>query len=167
MPRKVTCSDKLSQDINTKIFERNIPSQQLEVLFNSTPKSTRYTSFHAIDDNLSNVPTKITTYDNFDNTKIFYPGTAKSPWTGYVNNVDTEMTLRNQFFALPNSNRATYVPSSNSNLYKTMIKSNNKIPGNFKLLFNKEDFNKTNTSETQYAPNLFNNHTRVERNTYV
>ena len=53
----------------------------------------------------------------FNTEQSFYPGTQKGPWSGMASNVNLESELRNQTVALQNNPMATYVPSSNSDLY--------------------------------------------------
>jgi len=95
--------------INTRISNRNIPSQELEPLLSFYPKSTKYIQQPIIDSRNTPNTKKYETYS----TRAFNPGN-KSPWQGYVNAINIETELKNQ---VPVSRSNVYVPTSTSDLY--------------------------------------------------
>ena len=93
----------------------------------------------------------------------YYPGTYKGPFTGFVNNIDNESILRNQFFALQNNEQSVYVPSSKSDMYEVNVVGSN-IEQPHKDLFmepNLASFN-PNPNNEKVGFNLFNNYTRQQ-----
>ena len=101
------------QMINTRISNRNIPSQELEPLLSCYLKSTKYIQQPILDSR--NIP-NTKKYETYSTTQTFNPGN-KSPWQGYVNAINIETELKNQLFPLSWSNKNVYVPASTSDLY--------------------------------------------------
>ena len=99
------------------------------------------------------------TYGTYSTKSVFNPGNAQAPWSGFSNNINTESTLRNQFFALQNCEQSEYVPSSNSDLYQTKI-DYKPVQQNHPLLFEKSDLAPFNPNTDNIGNSLFNNHTR-------
>jgi len=145
--------------INDKIYERNIPSINPQILLDSRPNATKYTHLAVYDDKpLSTV--------SFEKRKLynvnedFLPGTS-GPVSSYIVNVDDESGLRNMFFALQKNDRAEYLPNTDSDMYKVEI-SGKKINNNHKLL----SYNNIENCKSQKIPKslmddgLFNNSTR-------
>jgi len=95
---------------------------------------------------------------------VFNPGNAKAPWSGYASNVNQESELRNQIYALQDCSAATYVPSSNSSLYKVKWHNSTPVSQPFPDLFKKEnfcDFN-PNPDPKMVGYSMFNNATRQQ-----
>jgi len=136
------------QLINTRISERNIPSQELPPLLSFYPKSTKY---HSIVDYKVITNTKLKDYEIFNTTQVFNPGT-KSPWHGYVNAIDVESELKNQIFQLNRSSKNVYVPSSTSVLYKHPTMNSTQVVS-YSFLNNPPLYTKDKKS-------TFHNHTR-------
>ena len=143
--------------VNNRIYERNIPSKNLQPLFSMRPVSTKQAVMPIFDERpTERVP--INVYPTFSTQDTFYPGDLDAPWAGFANHVNTESDLRNQYFALQRADQAVYVPNSNSDLYNTTIQEK----GNCKehpLLFAQHNFNQD--------PNLrpaegMHNHTRQQ-----
>lgn len=103
---------------NIEIYERNIPSINLETYISPIPESTKY--------NYPDLKGTKRTKDleahqfrrrsNYDQKYIFNPGSS-APWKGYSSHIDDESVLRNQTTALQKCSQNMYVPSSNSDLY--------------------------------------------------
>ncbi len=170
MPR-IPLNDKRTQELNSKIFERNIPSHTIDPLFSPKPMNTRYTKMNVYDNNEHNVQTPITTNKQYQTSQVFFPGNRKPHWTGFVTNVDTESTLRNQFFALQKCDQSVYVPSSTSDLYvnktldnKINNSQNESLVKEDNLMFREFSFNTFNPNIFNSGTLLFNNSTRVQRN---
>jgi hypothetical protein len=100
----------------------------------------------------------------------FNPGNDRAPVYGYINNVDKEMQLRNQFFALQKGgDKGTYIPSSNSDLYNSTVYAAKgqyeNTGGSHPLLFNKLDLNvplHPNVANNNIGKDRFFNHTRTQ-----
>lgn len=133
------------QMINTRISNRNVPSQLLEPLLSFYPKSTKYTQ-PIIDSR--NIPA--VKYDTYT-TQVFNPG-SRSPWQGYVNSINIESGLKNQLFPLSRANENVYVPKSTSDLYKYPTLSTN-----YTLI------NEPTTTYKKNTQSIFNNFTRSQK----
>ena len=111
--------DRLGE-INTRISERNIPSAALRPSFNVRPISSKYAMMPILETRPApTVP--LQSYQQFSTEAVFNPGNSKAPWRGWAERVNVESSLRNQYFALQRSDRAVYVPNSDSDLYKVSI----------------------------------------------
>ena len=152
-------SDETHKYFNQKRSQRNIPSESLEVLYRTVPMSTRYTKFHAVD-----APAKAyADYPIYNIQNTFNPGNDKGPWSGFVTHVDTESSLRNQFFALQKCDQGKYIPDSKSDLYKVDVPIEQN-PMNHPYLFQTSTLGRTSHTEINPAVNMFHNHTREQRN---
>jgi hypothetical protein len=101
-------------ELNKRLETRNVPSAPLQPLFDLRPTMTRYTWFQTVDPKMPgqvNYP--------YDPKEVFNPG--RGPVSYFMQNVDTESTLRNQFFALQKSPQKEYVPELNSSLYENAM----------------------------------------------
>ena len=143
---------------NERLFERNIPSTNLQPQYGIIPVSTKYSMLPIVDQR-KKVTVPLHKYNNFNVDTVFNPGNSKSPWSGYANNVNLESTLRNQFFALQKCEQSEYVPSSKSDLYNTKI-DYRPVQQNHPLLFEKQDFNHFNPNVHNIGNEFFNNSTR-------
>ena len=79
-----------------------------------------------------------------------------------MQNVDFESGLRNQYFSLQKCDQSLYVPSSNSDLYKSTIVQEKIYNESHPLLFKTEQFKNMNNSKE--SKQIFNNGTRFQRN---
>ena len=146
-------------NINNKIYERNLPSGDLKPYISQHPLGTKYTKFLILENNSSNNDI----VDNYNNYKTFYPGTRKAPFNGFSNKIDDESILRNQVYKLQKSDLNVWAPSSGSDLYNNHLNENNIYRGNNHLLFNTESFNDFNPNyNINIGSELFNNSTRVQ-----
>lgn len=99
-------------ELNKKIYERNIPGQNMQPNFSFRPQSTKYSHFQVIDQDIkSKVP--LMTYD-----KVKYNPGQRGPTNEYFQKIDLESELRNQVYALQKDSQHYYVPSVNSDLYR-------------------------------------------------
>jgi hypothetical protein len=149
-----------NEEFSERMFNRNIPSSNIDVQFSMRPISTKYTLMPVIDQyKQSNVPIIISTTYNVG--KVFNPGNDMGPWNGYSNNVDIETLLRNQTFALQNCDQSVYVPSSTSDLYNSdNIETNQMQP--YPKLFEPAMFDNFNPNSHNLGNNVFNNSTRQQ-----
>lgn len=160
---------ELNNMTNDKMFSRNIPSKPLQPYFNVAPVCTKYSVLPILDVRKRNFEPLIS-HPNYDLLNTFNPGSRQAPWSGYASNVNDESVLRNQIYALQHSSQATYVPSSNSELYNTsnLVNVNAELP-QFSLLFKEEHFNPTanlNVKTHDKTHVFFSNHTRQQLNNY-
>jgi hypothetical protein len=124
-------------ELNTRLGSRQFPDIALQPNFEPRPLSTKYTF------NPSYSKPTVRIQRNVDHVVElnFNPGSSRAPPQGFLNNIDKETILRNQVFALQHgADQAIYVPSSNSDLYKTTIVSTPGEPQPFPSLFSKSQF---------------------------
>tara|TARA_Y100000389_G_scaffold201934_1_gene245882 strand:+ start:1003 stop:1509 length:507 start_codon:yes stop_codon:yes gene_type:complete len=154
---------KKNDAINTKIFERNIPSNNLQMNFSSRPVQTKYCLLPVLD-NKTMGEVKINNCEIYNSENTFFPGTDKPHFNGFSTCVDKESTLRNINFPLQRADQAKYIPSSTSDLYENpinFITNDNNLNNN--LLFKSEEFNDFNPNIShKIGNNIFNNSTRVQ-----
>ncbi len=114
-----------TEELNNRIYERNIPSHTLEHHFGSRAAPTRQVKFPSVDIHRSAIDTNelIHQHPMYQQEYMFLPSTtARGPFAGYASNVDRESVLRNQIYAAQkNDDRSAFVPSSESDLYNTII----------------------------------------------
>ena len=131
--------------MNNKIYERNIPSHALKPNFDFRPQPTKYSEFQIIDQDIN--PANTMHYSK----PSFNPG-SRGPTDDFLEKIDLESYLRNQYMALQRSSQAVYVPNSNSDLYHN--------PMNYE----KEYMAYSATTQREVCkkldPNIFHNSTR-------
>ena len=159
------CNLFRNEELNLRIAERNVPSNDLAPQFSMRPVSTKYSLMPIID---PIVESKVTINHlppyNIQNT--FNPGTSQGPWSGFSNNVNDESKLRNQFFALQNCPHTSYIPSTTSDMYNVKVEGK-PIPQTHPELFRNEEFSDFNPNICNTGYNLFNNCTRQQLKDYV
>lgn len=160
---KITCNDPRTQELNERIFGRNLATGPVDVAYGIPSISTKYTTLHVYDAP-NNVPTQIVQAPVYNSSQNFLPGDRKPHWAGFSTNVDTESNLRNQFFSLQKCDQREYVPSSNSDLFKLNVETKNDNKMEHSLLFKNDEFDNFNPNTNNIGNDLFNNHTRVQRN---
>jgi len=146
------CNIDYDNEINKRMNTRQFPSQSLPPLFDVRAVSTKYTFFQTVEER----PTTKTlplTYKKYNPESTFNPGT-RAPVDFFIDNIDTESKLRNQFMALQKSNQSVYVPELTSSLY------NNKYEYKKSQNVMETDCNKSINTNTHLATNTFNNFTR-------
>jgi len=158
------CSSQITDSINRRIYDRNIPSAPLQPYLSVRPVMTKYSLMPIVDprkpihEPMEQLPT-------YSPHAVFNPGNTQSPWSGFSSSINTESELRNQIFALQNCSQAVYVPNSNSDLYHVQFKNiTNQKQQPFPGLFSKEIFSPVNPNPSPSAVGfeLFNNNTRVQ-----
>ena len=153
---------KIHQETNSRIYDRNIPSQMLQPYLDVRPVMTKYAYFPIVEPRKSNsVP--LTVQPTFNPHKIFNPGNTTSPWSGFASNVNVESELRNQIYALQKCSQSVYVPSSKSDLYNYGF-TPNPTPQSHSLLFQNESFSQFNPNPDSktVGTGMFFNSTRVK-----
>ena len=156
-----------TQDIDERLYARNIPSAPLQPYLEARSVSTKYSILPVID---YRRPVSVALHQDptYQITQTFNPGNTRSPWSGFATQVNTESILRNQVYANQNCSAATYIPSSKSNLYKVhWTNSNSKqTPNEHPYLFEESHFAPHNPIENSHnvGRSLFNNATRTQLN---
>ena len=149
---------------NLRIYERNIPSQLLQPYLSVRPVMTKYSLMPIVDPRAPiNVPME--QLPIYNSEKVFNPGNATAPWSGYASNVNVESDLQNRIFALQKCSQAVYVPSSNSDLYQFGFKPNNETAQPFPNLFKDEHFSDFNPNPENIGFGVFQNATRQQLKT--
>jgi len=136
-------------ELNIRIESRNIPSAPLQPLYDFRPVMTKYTWFQSIEEK-SIVPTK---HYEYAPSKVFNPGN-RAPINYFLQNIDKESTLRNQFMALQKSDQKEYVPDLNSTLYDNPMA----YTPNY---FSPTQSTNVNANNCQKDTSLFYNHIRT------
>lgn len=140
----------INDNVNVKLYNRNVPSDFLETQLSARPLSTKYNLNPSKNQDYKD--NKI--YKNFDIKHTFNPGT-QGPWSGFAKHVNDESILKNQIFALQRSSQSVWIPSSNSDLYENHLPPMDSGLLMFKKLPPKED-----TSKALNEKSYWNNHTR-------
>ena len=155
-----------TDELNARQFERTRPDQPLPPNFDPRPVLTKYSIFPMLD---ARMPATVPIQPNYDYSlynNFTPPVMSVGPVSGYINKVDTENTLRNQYFALQKgADQSSYVPSANSDLYNVYVPSSPSVQP-FPGLFTKPQLDQTVHPNMQGNPNIgrdiFNNYTRVQ-----
>lgn len=152
-------------ELNDRISDRQFSDRALEPHYDPRPVPTKYSRFPIVDRRKA-MKEKEKTYNEYMIDQNFAPITEKGPFSGYVNNIDHENSLRNQYFALQrDSVHNQYIPSTDSDLYNvTIVSKPTEQP--FKDLFSPNIFDKTIHPNMSNAPpignDIFFNHTRTQ-----
>jgi hypothetical protein len=153
---------EIHKQTNNRIYDRNVPSQLLQPYLDVRPVMTKYSYFPIVDPRKQiNVPfAQLPTYNVH---QVFNPGNTQSPWSGFASNINIESELRNQIYALQKCSQATYVPSSNSDLYAYKFKPTSHANPH-EMLFRTETFDSfnPNPSESICGTSIFFNSTRCQ-----
>lgn len=132
----------LHHQINTTLYNRNIPSHNLQPYLEVRPVPTKYVVLPTGDQRQTSQLIQQPTY--FTN-KVFNPGDT-APWSGYNVNLETDMRLRG------------FTPDSKSDLFKYNSKPNTIVAAvPHPLLFKEERFSGGSVEKDSL---LFNNATR-------
>ena len=153
-----SCNHGRVDEINNRMSERNIPSASLQPQYSIRPVSTKY-GYMQVLDQYKKPNVALNNYQPYSTKAIFNPGNAQAPWNGFSNNINVESQLRNQFFALQRCEQAEFVPSSDSDLYKTTV-SYKAVKQTHPLLFDKPEFAPFNPNTYHLGGNVLNNFTR-------
>ncbi len=156
------CVSAIRQETNTRIYDRNIPSQMLQPYIDVRPVMTKYSHFPIVDPR-KELNVQLRQQPTYNVGKVFNPGNTQSPWSGFATNVNKESELRNQIYALQKCSQAVYVPTSNSDLYTYSFKPI-QVPQTHSLLFHEQNFCDfdPNPNNMVVGSDLFNNPTRVQ-----
>lgn len=156
-------------ELNNRIGSRQFPDAHLQPNIDFRPVPTKYSHFPIVD---RRTPTTIPVNHYLDHNVEFNfnPGNDRGPVYGYINNVDKEMQLRNQFFALQKGgDKGTFIPSTTSDLYIPTVYAVHgqyeNTGGSHSLLFKNSDLNVSihpNIAHSTVGKDRFFNHTRTQ-----
>ena len=116
-------TEQKNMEINTNIYNRNIPDVPIDTVYSILSLPTRGTVFPI--STIQTVQTSqlpLSSFSTYSSSPIsfensFRPYQCNAPAIEYMKNVPLENSLRNQYFALQKSSMPVYVPSSASDLY--------------------------------------------------
>ena len=151
-------------ELNDRMSSRYFPTQELQPNFSPRPVPTKYSLFPVIE-RRAPITEPIRQMPRHSVSENFNPATRNGPVTSYLANVDTETILRNQTTTLQHgAEQRVYVPSSQSDLYKTHAVGRVEVQTH-PLLFEQQQYATTqkNTGE-QYGigKDQLYNHTRTQ-----
>jgi hypothetical protein len=161
-PYSEICNSKIHEQTNTRIYDRNIPSQPLQPYLDVRPVMTKYSYFPIVDPR-KELDIKMIQMPTYDVNKQFNPGNTTSPWSGFASNINLESELRNQVFALQKCSQSVYVPNSKSDLYDYRFKTI-KTQNPHELLFYNDNFSSFNPNPEPeiVGSSVFYNNTRCQ-----
>lgn len=110
------CDPTQLEVLNARLAMRNIPSEPLRPSYDIRPVSTKYEVMGMVSAQMPAMPPAVE-YSQFSTQTVFNPGNAQAPWGGFARGIDTESSLRNQFFALQKCPQAAFIPGTTSSLY--------------------------------------------------
>ena len=152
------------EELNNRITNRRVPSDMLEPVFDPRPAHTKGGLMPVITPHKESTQ-DFFTYKTYHPETTFAPTTRSPPFKGFCERVNEESELRGQVFALQRSEKPTYVPSSQSDMYVVEVPfkplMNEDIKHMHKGLFNEQEFNQFNPNPTPDAlTQPFNNDTK-------
>jgi hypothetical protein len=110
-------------ELNTRIQNRQFSDKPLAPNFSSRPVVTKYSRFQ-IADRRAPYEEEIRPVETHSLQTNFSPATQRGPPATMLQNIDLESALRNQNVAFQrNCVQSTFVPDSNSELYKVRVHS--------------------------------------------
>jgi hypothetical protein len=154
------CGMERTLELSQRMYERNVPSAPLQPAFSVRPVSSKY-EMMPVYDRRAPATVPIHKEPTYNIGQTFNPGSAVAPWSGFATNVNVESSLRNQFFALQNCEQSTYVPSTESDMYKVHVKGQ-KASQPFPNLFKQQAFESKKYENDNVGTNVFSNHTRQQ-----
>ena len=153
-----------TDELNSRLTERQFSDRPLQPNYDPRPVPTKYSLF-PITNRRKLMDEPLSPYLDHSVESNFAPITQNGPVDGYLQNVNTESSLRNQYFALQKGvDQSVYVPSSTSDLYNVSVVSRPSIQPH-QDLFNKPTFESRvhpNVMNPSIGNNLFSNHTRTQ-----
>jgi hypothetical protein len=159
-PIQTICNSTLQDEMNRKLYDRNVPSSMLQPYIDFRPAMTKYSYFPIVEPTRQ-INVKLQQQPTYNIQNTFNPGNTQSPWSGFATNINTESELRNQIYALQKCSQSVYVPNSSSDLYSYNFKTKTQ-PNPHDLLFNETKFPNfnPNPNDKLIGYNMFMNNTR-------
>lgn len=158
---------EIHTETNERIYNRNIPSQQLQPYLDVRPLNTKYTYLPVVEPRILQHSVPLKHYPTYNSHNVFNPGNTQSPFSGFAAAVNTESILKNQIYALQKCSQSVYVPRSNSDLYQDSFVSQTPFTNNgneHNLLFHKEKYEQFNPNpyEKVVGVQIWSNPTRMQ-----
>lgn len=162
MENQQQCVSDIHRQTNTRIYDRNIPSQPLQPYLSVRPVMTKYSHLPIVDPRRP-IHQPLMQAPKFNVSEVFNPGNTKSPYSGFASNINKESELRNQIYALQKCSQAVYVPNSTSDLYQYKFKTPTQFNAH-ELLFHEQSFDSFNPNPAPElcGSGLFYNSTRCQ-----
>lgn len=159
MSKSYLCNYNYDNELNVKLNQRYFPSSSLQPNFDPRPLSTKYSllNYPLKNQYVSDDSEQLVNYERYDNEKVFYPGNSKAPISHFLDNVDIESSLKNQFQFLTKLDGPNYIPHIDSDLFLDKNYENNNGQNLYKL---PHKVRGTNNKKCNLAPKTFFNHTR-------
>ena len=154
------CQMDHNEELNARLADRNIPSAPLQPQFSIRPVSTKY-AMMPLFDRRPKPTVPIVAEPTYSVEKVFNPGSAQAPWSGFASNINEESSLRNQFFALQRCEQSQWVPSSRSDMYEVEVAGRREVQP-FPGLFAEEKFDAFDPNICKTGGELWGNHTRQQ-----
>jgi len=153
------CNFDYDNELNMKINKRYFPSIELQPNFDPRPLSTKYSivSYPLMDKHNVNTSETLRKYSKFDSSKVFFPGNSKAPVDHFLDNIDTETSLKNHKQMLTKNDAVNYIPSKKSDMYK-LSKYTDNTKGNLHKL--PHQIRGADNRKCMLAPKTFFNHTK-------
>ncbi len=166
------------QQLNDRIYQRNLPTNDMQTHFSPRSTTTRQCLFPMVDNHMPS-DAQIKRIPNYSMVDQFNPG-SNAPWLGYMTSVDNESRLRNQFAANQPAAQSKYIPASTSDLYHYNVQdeiikahsqrvplieqpaSNITTPQPYPRLFETPQFAPFDANEHGLGMDTFENHTRQQ-----
>ena len=156
------CQNSRTSQLSNRIYERNIPSEQLSMTYGPRPVPTRYVLMPMLD---CRKPTNVACLKEpiYNTETEFSPGNTL-PFDGYQDKIDDESKLKNIIFPLQKCGQSKYVPSSKSDLFNAQYLTGVNHPVNMtnNLLFHDPQFSFFNPNTCHTGGKFFNNFTRYQ-----
>tara|TARA_A200000113_G_scaffold220987_1_gene232060 strand:+ start:197 stop:736 length:540 start_codon:yes stop_codon:yes gene_type:complete len=154
------CDPTKDTELSNRIAQRNLPSRPLQPQFSIRPVSTKYSILPVVDPR-PKPQIQIEKQPIYNVSTVFNPGTAQAPWSGFASNINTESSLRRQFFAIQTCEQSEYIPSTKSDMYQvTAVGRQEQQP--FPGLFQEQRFAPFNPNTCDVGTDIFNNSTREQ-----
>jgi hypothetical protein len=150
-------------ELNIRLQNRHFSDMPLEPCFSPIPIQTKYSHFQIVNTRKAvNTPIYSELHHNVNFN--FNPSTRNAPPSGYFNNIDDEIKLRNQHIKLSYKNDDVYVPSSKSDMYFNNLNfkqsDQNNISVHSLLFLQEPKYTKVYPQLSSIGTNTFFNHTR-------
>lgn len=155
------CNNEKLDKMNKGIYDRNLPSQSLQMVFDPRQVQTRYVKFPMIDCKPQHKEA-VENRSPYVQDKQFNPGTS-APYQGFASNVDQDSSLRNMFMPLQKyTGQTQFIPSSQSDLYHTKVATSQPVTMNHEMLFQQPVFAPFNPNPCNLGGGVLYNHTRQQ-----
>jgi hypothetical protein len=162
------CNIERLEQLNNRIYDRNIPSHELQSNFDPRPVKTRQVLFPTLDCyQPSNTP--INNQPTYNQHGQFNPGSS-APYSGWATNIDNESKVKTLFRTTQKwAPQNSYIPGSqsdmyvaNKNMYQSTPEQTSRNLGHHELLFKREQFDHFNPNKCGLGMDRFDNHTRQQ-----